>query len=520
MLVSSVKVAGGGVISRLTGLARDMVIGNHFGATGLLDGYFVAASIPTLLQSAVGTPLQNSFISIYSRLRGRGDDRAEPVASLILLMAAIAAALVSVLTLVLSDLLVRLVAPGLDDSTMRASALMVRILAPLVVFGIVERWSASVLNSNGFFTTPAVIGIPRNIIIVLAVLLTAASYHVWGLVWGTLLAFAAGSAWLASVAIRVTGLRQPSLSTDRKHVGALGRLAWPAVVADLARRSGPVVDQILGSGLAEGTISALSFALRLAQVPVGLIGGAVATVLYPALARRAGSVEGPGLPYPVASALQGMILDGLTGSFVILAPAAAALVCLRTPVVNLIYGHGSFSPEAVAATATALAFYSLAIVPWAHQPVLSRAFYALGDSLTPMKVALVSVSIKVVVSWSATPLLGLGGIALGTGVGTASHVVILSTLLSRRLSVGLGRRFIESAWRVVIATGLAMVVGHLASGLASAFTPPGHLQHLVEVVMFTASSGVTYLALLFALRVPEARRVKGALMNWLRRRLD
>ena len=540
LVVASAKVTVAAALSRVTGFLRDVVLAGYFGATGLLDAYFVAVSVPGTVQLTVGSLLKTSFVAVYSRLLARGQrEKAGRLNALILVLALAVAALAAILITVFAGPLVRLVAPGLPPADANLATAILRVLSPLAILGLAESWAAGVLNSHGVFGVPAAVGIPRNLILAAAVTLTAGAYGVWGLVGGALASFALGTLWLLAVVRRLAPFSRPRLAAEKPELEAIASLAWPIIVANVARRLEYFVDQILASFLGAGSISAIAFGSKLAQTPVGLLGAAVATVLYPALARRAGApgesnsatppAAGRAAPATGPVALFHLTQQGWIGGALVLAPFTGLLIALRVPIVDLIYGRGSFGWEAVTTTAWAMAFYAPAIIPWGWQPLTSRSFYALGDSRTPARVAVVAVAVNAISSIALAPLLGVGGIALGTTIGATFHAALLSVLLARKVGRAPEGRFWRSLGKIVVAAVVGAILTWGAVALLGMVLPTGRLRalggarpdQLAELATVAIASMVClagYAATVLALRVPEAGLAWRALWSRFGRR--
>lgn len=556
LVVASAKVTVAAALSRVTGFLRDVVLAGYFGATGLLDAYFVAVSVPGTVQLTVGSLLKTSFVAVYSRLLARGQrEKAGRLNALILVLALAVAALAAILITVFAGPLVRLVAPGLPPADAYLATAILRVLSPLAILGLAESWAAGVLNSHGVFGVPAAVGIPRNLILAAAVTLTAGAYGVWGLVGGVLASFALGTLWLLAVVRRLAPFSRPRPAAEKPELEAIASLAWPIIVANVARRLEYFVDQILASFLGAGSISAIAFGSKLAQTPVGLLGAAVATVLYPALARRAGapgegdnhssggghghSPGGSDSATPPAAAraahatgpvaLFHLTQQGWIGGALVLAPFTGLLIALRVPIVDLIYGRGAFGWEAVTTTAWAMAFYAPAIIPWGWQPLTSRSFYALGDSRTPARVAVVAVAVNAISSIALAPLLGVGGIALGTTIGATFHAALLSVLLARKVGQAPEGRFWRSLGKIVVAAVVGAILAWGAVALLAMVLPTGRLRalggarpdqlaELATVAMASLVCLAGYAATVLALRVPEAGLAWRALWSRFGRR--
>lgn len=508
MMTASARVASAGFLGRLVGLVRDMIIGAHFGAGAALDAYLVASSLPAAVQYPVSSAVQSSLVAAYSQLLGRGhSSHQRALGWTAFWWIAIGAVALATAMSAMAGGLVALFAPGLPEPTAALAAGMLRVLAFLVAFGLIESWAGSLLNSHRIFGLPAILGVPRNLLTVAAVLLTAGTFQVWGLVWGTLLSFALVCGYLVLVAWRVAQpARGPSPTPESMRV--VSRLAWPAAVGRLAERGTFLVDSIFASGLGAGSITALAYGSKLAGVPIALVGHSVSTVLYPTLSRRAGQ-DASGY-----AEVQRLTLQGMLSVAIVLAPIAAVMLLLRLPAVRLVFGHGSFDAHAVSSTASVLAFWSAAMLPSAWRPVLTRALYSCGDGRSPMRVALMALGVKILLCALLAPGLLVSGIALATAIVVWLEAGILFVIAMRELEPRAGRRFWSSLLRILVSAAVAVAITGLVAQTLSGI-PWAAASGLAAQVIWTGGLTVlalgVYAGLLLALRTPEASKALLAL---------
>jgi putative peptidoglycan lipid II flippase len=183
------------------------------------------------------------------------------------------------------------------------------------------------------------------------------------------------------------------------------------------------VNQALASGITEGSVAALNFSNKLFLIGTGVFAMAITTYLLPGLSRLAALKEYSTLKQNVRQALKITLL--------LLTPVMLGLIILRVPVVQIILERGAFTPEATAMTSGALLFFALGTLGFAGQEVLNKAFYALQDSKTPMKLALVSTGVNVILSLVLVRWMGLNGLALSNAIG----YTVLALLLWRGLQI-------------------------------------------------------------------------------------
>jgi putative peptidoglycan lipid II flippase len=199
----------------------------------------------------------------------------------------------------------------------------------------------------------------------------------------------------------------------------------PVILATGAGSLGLVVDRMLASGLPEGSIAALNFGFLLSQFPLGIFAVAVTTVIYPTFAEYAAKKDLTGLRHALVA--------GVRVTLFIVLPMSVAFVVLRQPMVRVLFQRGAFNPRATGLTATALLFFSLGLAPMALQNLISRVYFSLQDTLTPMLLGIGAVAVNIVLNLLLIRPLAHGGLALSTSLAALFSMVLLFMVLRRRM---------------------------------------------------------------------------------------
>ncbi|WP_461211447.1 murein biosynthesis integral membrane protein MurJ [Desulfocurvus sp. DL9XJH121] len=495
-------VAGATLASRILGFLRDLIIAFALGAGPLADAFFVAFRLPNLLRRLFGEgSLTMAFVPVYTRIREEdGEPEAHALARSMLFWLLVILGVLTLCAGFQARPLVFLVAPGFadDPALVATTADLVRICFPYIVFISGVALCMGVLNASGRFLAPALAPCALNV-----VLIASALAGVWlglsvphCLAWGVLLAGLCQ--WL---------LQQPSLrgagfswrgpwSPRHPGVGRTARLMLPTVFGAAVYQINIVIGTVLASFLAGGSISYLYYADRLVQFPLGVFGVAVSTAALPSLSALAARGE--------MDDFRETLDGGLRLTLFISLPAAAGLIALCQPVVALLFGRGAFGPEAVSATAWALVAYGAGLPAFAAVRPLVSAYYALGDTRTPVKAAVVSLLIYVACALTLMFPLEHVGLALATSLSSWGNAALLL--------LGLRRRF--GAWASCGRQALLYAAMSLALGLAAWFTR-GMGPWAVALIPAWV---LAYALAALALRVPEAGLVYGALKRRAARR--
>lgn len=475
--VQSVAVAAGLVAlgfaaSRLLGLLRSVAIAHAFGTDPELSAYWVAFRLPDLVfQVLAGATLSAAFIPTFSRVRMRqGEQAAWRLASDVLNLVSVATVVMAVLAYALAPWVVPLLAPGLGTDTGREAelqSLAVRLtrlmLISPILFGV-SGMITGILNARQHFLAPALAPLVYNLSIILGALFLSESFGVFGLAIGVVIG-SAGHLVIQLPWLRAAGMRwSPSLDLASDGVLDVMRLMGPRVIGLAAAQFNFVVVLFFASFVSDESISALTYAFLIAMLPVGIIGMAISTAIFPTLAQQAAAQQMETLRDSVAGAVRMILFLAI--------PASAGLALLAQPAVRLMLQRGAFTSHSTELVVGALLWYSVAVFAHAGVEILSRGFYAVADTRTPVLFAVFAVVINAGLSAALVEPFGIRGLAAATSAAAIIEFALLFFALSGRLG-GLGRRGIgSSVLRTVAATAvmaevMAIVLMVLHATLAS-----------------------------------------------------
>jgi putative peptidoglycan lipid II flippase len=494
--------------SRLLGWVRLLVIGSQFGASRELDAYFAAFRIPdAIFQLVVAGALSAALIPVFSGYRARDQEReAWRLASSVINLVVIALAGLSLVMAVLAPVLVPVVAPGFDAPTTELTIRMTRVmlLSPVLIgMGAVV---SGILNSYERFAVPALAPLAYNLAIILAAIVLAPIMGVEGLAVGV----AVGS--LAHLAIQLPELgrvgQRYDLTIGLSHPG-VRKVAWlmgPRMLGLAAGQLNFIVSTVLASGLPEGSITAYNYAFQLSQIPVGVLGVSVAVALFPTLSRDAALGRVPEIRRQVAGSIRILIF--------LAAPLTAAMIVLAGPIASVFFQYGLFSERSAERTAGALVFFAIGLTGHIVVHVLTRAFYAMQDTRTPVLWAIIAVAINVpLMAWLVGPM-GVEGLALALSITALLEVLGLLWALRGRIESIEEGQVLRSVGRCAVAAlaaALLMLGGlTLVQGAAPALLENG-VGRLAVLGALTAAGFAIYALVASALRAPELAQMRSLL---------
>jgi putative peptidoglycan lipid II flippase len=267
-----------------------------------------------------------------------------------------------------------------------------------------------------------------------------------------------------------------------------------------------IVSTVLASGLPAGSLTAYNYAFQLSQIPVGVLGVSVAVALFPTLSRDAALGNVSQIRSQVATSLRVLIF--------LAAPLTAAMIVLAGPIASVFFQYGLFSASSADRTAGALAFFAIGLGGHIVVHVLTRAFYAMQDTRTPVLFAIIAVAINVpLMAWLVGPM-GVQGLALALSISAVLEVIGLVLALHRRIESVEEREVLRSAGRSAVAALAAALLMLGGLTLVREWLPAaldGGLSRLLVVVVLTAGGGAIYLLVASALRAPEIALLRSLL---------
>jgi putative peptidoglycan lipid II flippase len=465
-------VAAGFLGSRLLGLLRNVAIAHTFGTGPDVSAYWVAFRLPDLIfQLLAGATLGSAFIPTFARmLTNEGEEKAWRLASSVTNLVFIATIFFALLGFLLAPLLVPAMAPGLGHDTgnqahYRSLAIdLTRLMMLSPVLFAASGMFMGILNARHHFLFPAIAPMVYNIAIIIGALVSA-SVHVLAL------AVVIGAALHLVVqlpALVGVGMRWKPIADWRDAAAReVGRLMAPRVLGLAAFQFNFLITTFFASKVSDQAISGVNYAWLLVMTPLGLFGMAISTAVFPTMAEQA---------VRNVRELRQLLERSLRLITFLTLPSAVGLMILSRPLVAFFFEdgafilpRGAFTPSSTEITQAALLFYSIGLVGHAAIEILSRGFYSLSDTRTPVQFAVLSLVINVILSAIMVGPFGVKGLALSVSLATLVEAALLFWTLRNRLEgldlASISRSLLQTALATVLmaeAIGLYLVLLHEA----------------------------------------------------------
>ena len=501
------------IISNVIGLGQQLVMSQYFGTSEALDSYNAANRLTELLFNLVaGGALGSAFIPMFTGMLTRKDLKdAWNLASGVINVVTIALLGITLLFWVFAPWVVQnviyVLAPGTNIGQVDLTVSLLRIMLPTVIIFGISGLVMGILNAHQHFLIPALSPSLYSLGIISGAALWHKTLGVQSLAYGTLIGA------MLHLLVQVPSLLKLKDRTYTLHEGIrnpfvrkVATLMLPRLVGAGVVQLNFVVNTMIALGLEPGSTAALSFAFILFMMPQRMIAQSAGIASLPTLSAQAELQQFDAMRSTLASILRGMLLLAI--------PATLGMILIRYPLVRVLLERGEFNARSTAMVAWGLMWYSAGLVGHCVVEVLSRAFYALHDTRTPVGVGIGAMGLNIGLSFLLSAWFrsmgqfGLGGLALANSVATGIESVILILILRKRLGGLAGHSILDASWKAIVGT---LLMGAVIMGFTAAFVG----RALMTLLSSVLTGVLVYGLAIYLFRVPEFRQVLGALKRRL-----
>lgn len=518
----AILVAAGILLSRVAGLIRTVVFARYFGASAAADAFNVALKVPNFLQNMFGEGvLSAAFIPVYSRLLAKGDEKlAGRVAGVFFCFLALGVAGLVILGVIAAPLILQITAAGLEPDVMALTVKLTRILFPGVGLLVLYAWALGILNAHRQFFIGYVAPVLWSAAMIATMVIFGMSMRgaslATALAWGTLVG--CGLQLGIEIPFVLRHSKHLSFGFDRtlEPVRAIFRNILPVVGGRGVVQISGYVDILIATFFGTGGVTSLLYAQTIYMLPISVFGMSVANAELPQMASETGTDE------EISRALRRRLDRGLRQVAFFVIPTAVAFVLIGRLLIGALYEGGEFTRAATQLVWYVLVGASVGLLAATLGRLYSSTLYALHDTKTPFRIALMRVTggavlallfafpLRPMFATTVTALglpapagIGVAGISLASGIAAWIEFFFLRRAVRRRIGAGESKTgFFTKLWIAAIAAGLAAAaIGFLGLRLP--------LQKFADAILACGVFGVVYFGVAFALGVPEVRSTLG-----------
>ncbi|WP_024621026.1 murein biosynthesis integral membrane protein MurJ [Metaclostridioides mangenotii] len=497
------------MLSKCLGFAREVVLGAAYGLES--DMYIMAMNIPRVLFALLATAIATTFIPLfYENQKKGGDENALKFSNNIINITLILGIILSILAFIFAEPIVRVFAFGYKGDKFTQTVIFTRIMIFGGLFSGLSSIMTSYLQINGSFKIPGLTGIPFNIIIIVSIVLSIKLNNIYILPIGTLLAMASQFLFQIPYAYKKGYRYKAVFDLKDEYIKKIIYLVSPVFIGVAISQINTTVDRALASTLNNGSVAALNYANRLNGFVMGLFIASVGAVIYPMLSKFSLNNDNEHFSESIVKSTNIIVL--------LVMPISIGAIFLSTPIVRFLFERGKFDSQATQMTAIALVFYAVGMLGFGLREILTKVFYSLQDTKTPMINGVICMILNIVFNLVLIRFMGHAGLALGTSLSALICIYLLFRSLKNRIGdFGQGDIF-----KVMIKTlissifmGVAVFFIHrlLSDILGTGF--------IGEAISLFGSIGIgvsIYLLLIYLLKIEEINIVTDLIKTRLKNR--
>lgn len=435
------------VVSKLIGFIRDVVIANCYGASTVSDAYFYAYQLPALaiiLLGGVGGPFHSATVAVFSKiipsLKEKANDEVNNLFNTFLTASFIFFTVCAILCFVFSDQIMKFIISGNNTQLISLASMHLKIMSPILIVGGIVGIYYGILISYREFMLPNISPILMSVVIILMITFVRHDNT------GAVLAWATTIGALCQFVYQLPKIRQlgfklrPNFDfAGNKNFHNICELLFPAILSSTVGQIHIYVDMFFASSLKEGAWTAIGYANRIFQFPVGILVTAFLVPLFPIFSKLVAQND--------MESIKKYFNKGVGVLLFAAFPIIVGILIVGYDAVKLIFQRGAFDSQATFMVTQALWFLAFSILPYVFRDSITRVYYSFNDSATPFVVAFSSIILKFFLNWLLVSKLaigsGIGGITLSTSLVTLFNATVLGVLISKKIKLDYKALFIN-----------------------------------------------------------------------------
>jgi putative peptidoglycan lipid II flippase len=497
--------------SRIAGLGREVLAAYYYGVKGPVSAFTIAFQVPNLVRALFAdAALQPAFVPVFTDLVGKKEYKeAFRLASTLLLLITMVMGAITAFFVLAAPLIVPLFAPGFKHQTLELTISLSRVLFPILILLGASGIVVGILNSYDRFGAFAISPFFWNVAIIIALILLRPLFSEQNKIYAYAVAILIGTA--VQLAIPAWDLRNTpfhftwSFEWRNPGVRRVLLLMLPVTISLGLINFNALINSTFGSLVSEEAPAAIDKAFRLYQLPQGIFSVAIATVLFPTLARYANKGEFVNLRATLANGMRQILF--------VLLPATAAILALSTPIIRLVYQRGEFDPHETQIVAEALFWFAFSLPTNGVYLLQTRTFFSLQRPWQATSLAVIDLVVSAVAAAALYKPFGVGGIVAGTGIGTSAAVFAQAYILRRKFGgLELGR-LLDATIRISIASGALAGVGWVVWDLLNTALGESLPAQIVSLGLGLGLGSLAYVAVAWMLRIPELDQIMRLLLR-------
>ncbi len=492
------------IISKIFGFAREIALSYFYGTSNISDAYLISQTIPLAIFSFIGTAITTGYIPLFNEVEQKyGEKESNRFTNNLVNLLFILCTIIVILGLLFTERLVKLFASGFEGETLALAVQFTKITIIGIYFTGILSIFGGFLRIKGNYIVPALIGFPMNFFIILSIFLSKKT-NILVLAIGSVVATISQLVLLMPFIYKEGYRYKFVLDIKDKYIKKMLYLVLPVVIGVSVNQINTLVDKTIASRLSVGGISALNYSFRLIGFVQGLFVATISTVMYPMISKMAVEDDIAGLKSLVSEAINSISL--------LVIPCTVGAMLFSEPVVKFLFGRGAFDSEAISLTSNALFFYSIGMIGFGLRDILSRAFYSLQDTKTPMINGILGVITNIILNLVLSKFMGIGGLALATSISAIFSTILLFISFRKKIgSFGI-KNIIISSTKIICAS---LIMGIAAKLLYSFLL--NYISANLSLIAAIILGAIVYFILIYFMGIEEVDSMINAVKNKLKR---
>lgn len=515
------------IVSKIIGFIRDVVIANCYGASTVSDAYFYAYQIPALaivLLGGVGGPFHSATVAVFSKiipsLKAKANEEVNFLFNTFLTASFLFFTTLAVLCFVFSDQIMHFIISGTNPELVSLASMHLKIMSPVLIVGGIVGIYYGILISYREFMLPNVSPILMSVVIVLMITLVKNDTNGVVLAWATTLGALCQFVYQLPK-IRQLGFRlKPNFDFKNNiHFKHICELLFPAILSSTVGQVHIYVDMFFASALAAGAWTAIGYANRIFQFPVGILVTAFLVPLFPIFSKLVAQDD--------MESIKRYFNKGVGVLFFAAFPIIIGILVLGYDGIKLIFQRGAFDNNATFMVTQALWFLAFSILPYVFRDSITRVYYSFNDSKIPFVVALSSIVLKFFLNWLLVAKLhigsGIGGITLSTSLVTLFNACVLGMLIKDKIKLDYKGLFFNFGKMVIafLLTFLICATTAIWFNYSGVFADlPLKLFEIIKIISIGLLCLVAYTGLNLALKMEYAIELKDRLIGKMKQKFN
>ncbi len=500
------------VMAKLVGLLRERLLAMHFTGSqiDILDSYYAAFKLPDLIfNTLVLGALSSAFVPVFIRYLKRNAVEAHRIASSILNILLIVIGGLTILGIIFAGKLVPLLVPGFGAEKLALTVKLTRIMFLAIIFFTVSNVFSGLLNSFRRFFTFSLAPIFYNLGIIIGIVFLTDWLGVVGLAWGVVLGAILHLLIQLPEVLLIGWHWLPVLDLSDRGVRQIFKLMLPRTFGLAVGQINQLIIVVIASTLAAGSIAYFNLANNLQSFPISVFGVSIALACFPVFSRALAEKD--------TAKFQESFSVNFRRILYLIVPTSVLLLLLRAQIVRLVLGSGSFTWHDTIQTAQTLGFFTLSLFAQSLTPLITRSFYALEDTKTPVIISMIGMVVNIVLALILGKIIGIFGIALAYSIASIVNMIIL--LIALRIKVGYldDDKLALAAIRIGL---LSILMGLSAYLVMRVVAPLVNMRTFIGILIQTSVTVVTagglYVWLSFLFNFPEIKNLKDYLGRYIR----